>query len=293
MEIAISGQLLSGSFDLDSTLQTIAAYGVHTVELWPENLPGGTTQEERAGYRDRDLATTRRLLAEHGMSLACLTIASGMSRAYHTGGVAAATAALVDAVDAAAELASPRVNTYLAGLDPETFAQIVRPAARHAEPLGITLVLENEAHDDSGPASSVRAIIERIAMPNVGVLFDPCNFYQANDEPFPAAFEVLSDLIRYAHLKGGCHYRETLGLAHHRGGTLRDQPNRYLAYVAIEDSAFNPQAFLTALAATGYDGPITIEPHVPVAHATAFYDRDVAYLRDALARIPTAAPAVA
>jgi sugar phosphate isomerase/epimerase len=163
-----------------------------------------------------------------------------------------------------------------------TFVEAVRPAADYAGRHGVAIVLENEAHDDSGTAAGVRAIVEAVGSPYFGTLFDACNYYQAGEEAFPYAYEVLKQHVRYAHVKGGCRYRPDLLPHAHRGGTLRGIPDAHIGYVPIADGAVNVDGLLQRLARDGYDGFVTLEPHVPPAEAEAYYRAEVPYVRTRL-----------
>ena len=206
MRLAISGQLLSQTHDLPQTLDVLRSLGVGAVELWPMNISGGETHEETQRYERKDLSGTRKALAAREMSVACVTLGFNILGRCADEGPGYGTKALKGAVDAAATLEAPLVNCYLAGLTTPMFVEAMQPAAEYAGSLGVTIVLENEAHDDSGPSAGVRSIVEAVGSPHFGTVYDPCNYYQANEEPYPAAYEAVRDFVRYVHLKGGCLY---------------------------------------------------------------------------------------
>ena len=282
MKLAISGQLLGGTQSLPQILEVLRSLGVDAIDLWPHNLEGGEAPEERGRYERKDVGAARRALDAAGVSAACVTLGFRAMARCGAEGPGAGTEALRGAVDAAAALGAPLVNCYLAGLPPSVFVEAMRPAAGYAGSRGVTIVLENEAHDDSGPAESVRAMIDAVGSPHFGALYDPCNFYHANEEPYPYAYEVLEDTIRYVHLKGGCWYNPKGRPGEHRGGTMRGSADRYIGYVAVPEAAFNVDAILRRLARDGYDGFVSLEPHVPAAHALDFYDVEVPYVRTRL-----------
>jgi sugar phosphate isomerase/epimerase len=282
MRLAISGQLLAGKRTLGEICALFRALNVDAIELWPANIPGGETPEERGRYERKDIAGARQILEDNSMTVACVTLGFRILARCAEDGPAYGTDALKGAVDAAASLGAPIVNCYLAGLEPEVFVAAARPAAEYAGTAGVTIVLENEAHDDSGPAASVRAIVEAVSSPHFGTQYDPCNYYHANEEPFPAAYEIIKDHIRYVHLKGGCHYDPTALPEDHKGGTLRGSDDRYIAYTALPDGVVNVDGVLRRLARDGYAGYVTLEPHVPAELAETYYRIDVPYVRDLL-----------
>lgn len=285
MRIAISGQLLGSTHSLGQILDLFRTLGVDAIDVWPHNFSGGESPEERALYQYKDVTGAKRVLDEVGYTVACVTLGARPMQQSAAGGPRIGTDALIGAVDAAVTLSARLVNCYLGGIATELFAEIARPAAEYAGRQGVTIVLENEAHDDSGTAAGVRAIVDAVGSPAFGALYDPCNFYQANDEPYPYAYDVLKDVVRYVHLKGGCRFDPARRPADHRGGTLRGSTDRYIGYVALPEAAFNVEGILRRLAADGYRGYLTLEPHVERDQAVRFYQIEVPYLRTLVDRV--------
>jgi sugar phosphate isomerase/epimerase len=284
MRLAISGQLLAGTQSLAEISALFRALGVDAIELWPANIPGGESSEERGRYERKDISGARQILEDNGMTVACVTLGFRILARCAEDGPEYGTEALKGAVDAADALGAPLVNCYLAGLDPEVFVAAARPTAEYAGTTGVTIVLENEAHDDSGPAASVLAIIEAVGSPHFGTQYDPCNYYHANEEPYPAAYETVKDHVRYVHLKGGCHYDPEARPKDHKGGTLRGSDDRFIAYTALPDGVVNVDGVLRRLARDGYAGYVTLEPHVPAEQAEAYYRIDVPYVQELMRR---------
>lgn len=282
MRLGVSGQLLARTHTLSEIVDILQGLDVDAIELWPHNIPGGETAEEQGRYERKAVAETRQLLADRGMAVACVTLGFGILGGCKEHGASYGTGALKGAVDAAAALGAPIVNCYLAGIAPELFVAAAQPAAEYAGAAGVTIVLENEAHDDSGPAAGVRAIVEAVASPHFGTQYDPCNYYHANEEPYPAAYEVVKDYVRYVHLKGGCHYDPAARSQDHKGGLMRDSEDRYIGYTSIPDGVVNADGVLRRLAQDGYTGYVTLEPHVPAAQALDYYRIDVPYVQDRL-----------
>lgn len=288
MRLGVSGQLLSGTHSLAQIVDVLQSLDVDAIELWPRNVPGGEGPEESQRYEKKDIAGTRQLLQERGMDVACITLGFGILRKCEEAGAAYGADALKGAVDAAAALGAPIVNCYLAGLTPDLFVAAAQPAAEYAGTAGVTIVLENEAHDDSGPAASVRAIVEAIGSPYFGTQYDPCNYYHANEEPYPAAYEIVKPYVRYVHLKGGCHYDPDARPRDNKGGTMRGSENRHIGYTTIPDGVVNADGVLRRLAQDGYDGFVTLEPHVRAEDALAYYQIDVPYVQERMRSLQTA-----
>lgn len=282
MKLAVSGQLLMRSRSLPEIADLLRSLEVEAIELWPGNIPGGDDPEQEQRYEQKEIAAARRILDERGMQVACLTLGFGLLGRCTEAGPDYGTTALKGAVDAAAALGAPLVNCYLAGLAPALFVAAVQPAADYAGTAGVTIVLENEAHDDSGPAATVRSIVEAVGSPSFGTQYDPCNYYHANEEPYPAAYETVREHVRYVHLKGGCHYDPATRPHDHKGGLMRGSDDRFIGYTTIADGAFNADGIIRRLADDGYTGYVTLEPHVPAEQALAYYQRDIPYVRNRL-----------
>lgn len=274
MRLAISGQLLGATKSLAEILQIIRSLGVEAVELWPENLTGGDASD----YGGKDAASARRLLEQSGIAAACITLhPDAIARCAH-GGPKVGTSALEEAIEVAVHLGAPLVNCYLAGLPAKTFVEAMRPAAAAAGRAGISIVLENEAHDESGIPDGIVAIVEGVESRYFGTLYDPVNYYQANVEPFPAAYEAVRPFIRYVHLKGGRLYDPQAAVESQRGSTMRDSTHRFIGYVAVQEGVVNVDGLIRRLRSDGYKGFVTLEPHVPAQRASEYYQQEVPYI---------------
>jgi sugar phosphate isomerase/epimerase len=289
VRLGVSGQLLSRTHTLSEIVDVLQSFDVDAIELWPRNLTGGEGPEEEQRYEKKDVAGTRALLQQRGMDVACLTLGFSILSKCKEAGAEYGTNALKGAVDAAAELGAPIVNCYLAGITPELFVAAAQPAAEYAGTVGVTIVLENEAHDDSGPAASVRSIVEAIGSPHFGTQYDPCNYYHANEEPYPGAYEIVKPYVRYVHMKGGCHYDPETRPRDKKGGTLRGSEDRYIGYTSIPDGVVNADGVLRRLAQDGYDGFVTLEPHVNAEEALDYYRIDVPYVQQRIRALQGAA----
>jgi sugar phosphate isomerase/epimerase len=290
MKLAINGQQLSATHTLPQVLDVLDGLGVKAIELWPNNIPHvlGTrrdaTREENERYETRDVDAAAALLKARGFTVACVTLGFHAAPVcFARGGGEAFTQALQGAVDAAVRLGAGLVNCYNVGIPLSIWGDAVAPAAAYAAACGVVITLENEAHDESGLPRNVAAVCERVASPGFGTQYDPCNYYHAGVEPFPTAYEAIKQHIRYVHLKGGCHYDPALAGVH-KGSTMRDSARDFIGYVPLPEAAFPVEAIVRRLNRDGYDGWVTLEPHVKGEHILAFYDIEVPYLRGLLAQ---------
>lgn len=287
MKLAINGQQLARTHPLSRILDVLDQHEVTAIELWPSNIPGqGRGREEEQRYEKRDVEGAAELLHQRGIACACVTL--GFRAApicFASGGARNYTAALIGAVDAAAALGAKVVNTYSVGIPLALWAAAARPAAEYAWAKGIVITLENEAHDESGLPDNVAAAVARVGSTGVGTEYDPCNYYHAGIEAFPYAYQTIRPYIRYVHLKGGCEYHQGQpGLR--KGYPMRDTNRDFISYVPLPDAAFNVEAMVRALHRDGYDGWVTLEPHVTGAALFEYYRREVPYVKRLLAELP-------
>ena len=67
-----------------------------------------------------------------------------------------------------------------------------------ARPLGVDVWIES--HGDYARAGRMRALLERVNARAVGVVWDPCNAFEAGEEP-AEGLEALGARVRHVHLK--------------------------------------------------------------------------------------------
>ncbi len=278
MNITINAQQFE-HLPFAAAAKRIVALGGTAIELWPSNREVGPGD---GGYDRHDAASVRhaaRVVGDHGLKISCVTEGFHVLRQDATGpgGIQAAADQLVRTAEFAAQLGAPLVNCYLAGLPGAQFIALAGLAGPRIAGTGVRIALENEAHDDSGTADGIGQLIEAIGNPAFGITFDPCNFLQADEEPYPATWERLRQHVLQIHLKGGCRYRSNAGL--HQGGTMRDRTDAWIGYGPLALSSFPVLTLLRRAIADGYRGGATLEPHIPADHLEAILRHDLEFLR--------------
>ncbi len=288
MQITINAQQFD-HLPFGEAATRISTLGATAIELWPSNHEIGPGDAGTDRYTAAGVAHVRRIVAERHLRVSCVTHGFHVMRldASGPGGISAAADELVRTAEAAVALGAPLVNCYLAGLPGGQFIAVAKLAAPRIRALNIRVALENEAHDDSATADGVAAILDQLDDASFGTTFDPCNYVQGADEPYPAAWERLRQRVLQVHLKGGSSYRADAGL--HQGGTIRNRSDAWIGYGPLERSAYPVAALVRRLIADGYGGGITLEPHLPPDQVEAILGQDLAYLRGLLANASAAA----
>lgn len=117
----------------------------------------------------------------------------------------------------------------------------LRELTARAGAVGITLVHENEKDIYGDTIDRCVDLLSRLNDPHFVAAFDPANFIQCGQEPYPAAYEALAPWIKYVHVKDA-----------QADGTVT---------AAGEGIAAWPE-LLTRLHDAGYNGFLSLEPHL-------------------------------
>ena len=110
-----------------------------------------------------------------------------------------------------------------------------------AEAEGVILLHENEKEIYGDTVPRCLEIIEAVNSPALRCVFDPANFIQCGQDTYPAAFELLKPYIVYMHIKDALPDGEVVPAGYGAG---------------------NLEAILRALNDNGYNGFLSLEPHL-------------------------------
>ncbi|MEW5815025.1 MAG: sugar phosphate isomerase/epimerase family protein, partial [Spirochaetota bacterium] len=241
-------------------------FGVEFLELW---IPENVTLES--------LPMVLKLLNGAGVRTACVSSPSNLN---YTDDIKGCQELIINSIRAAEELGANVINTYFGpsrkrdcATAIEEFARNIRPCLDEAERRKITICLENEfiwvaepedayGKEPTTTAEGALEVVNRIGSQYFRLNFDGCNFYVAGEEPYPYAYTLLKEYIEYIHLKDATKYfREVHGEKENH----RIQPTISVDYVPVPlgQGAINYGTFVEKVASDGYDGFLTLEPHVP------------------------------
>ncbi|GAA1938354.1 sugar phosphate isomerase/epimerase family protein [Kitasatospora viridis] len=283
--IAISGTEFRGAA-VEELLDTADRVGADGVEVWwPENFTRGG-----AGRSERRLAR---------WSKEVVAVSAGVE-VGESADVEGTRARLTEAVELADRLGAPRVNTYFGApgyrddrRSGEVFLRNLAPVLRHAERLGVTIVLENEfdafgrdhlGGDPTRRPDALRALLRRAGSERLRLNFDAANFYCAGVEPFPHAYGVLAPDIDYLHVKDIRLADPALPPDDGPWHRYRDYDRAYVTGW-LGSGAVNWPGLLRQLATDGYRGPLTLEPHAKPALREEAFAQGVRWLRAELAHL--------
>jgi sugar phosphate isomerase/epimerase len=117
----------------------------------------------------------------------------------------------------------------------------LRELTARAGAAGVTLVHENEKDIYGDTIDRCMDLLTTLNDPRFVAAFDPANFIQCRQEPYPAGYEALRPWIEYVHVKDA----QADGTVTAAGEGLADWP-----------------AILDRLRESGYDGFLSLEPHL-------------------------------
>jgi sugar phosphate isomerase/epimerase len=117
----------------------------------------------------------------------------------------------------------------------------------HAQGTGVTVLLES--HGDFAQSDLLRDVMERVASPHIGILWDTHHPWRFNGEQPQDTVKKIGPWIRHTHWKD----------SHIRPATEANPPPRNFGYVLFGAGEFPVSNFLAALKTIGYDGWLSLE----------------------------------
>lgn len=189
-------------WDVERVVRAAAELGYDGVEL--RGLAGRMDIEQMPEL-GADLPRTRALFQDAGVAVCCLSTSVSLStkdRAERRSRMAVAR----KAIQIAAELACPNVRVFGGRLPPgvsradgaDDVAQALTALGGAAAPLGVTVLLET--HDDFATGKHAADVVDHVAGPGAGVLWDILHPYRCGEQ-MADTVNYLGSHIRHVHIK--------------------------------------------------------------------------------------------
>lgn len=172
-------------------------------------------------------------------------------------------------VDLAVDVGTRVVTTHI-GVVPEkktnpvyrTLRKACREIARYAADHGVTFAIETGPE----PAAHLRAFLDDLATPGIGVNLDPANLVMVcNDDPVEAA-RILGPYVVHTHAKDGVQHQPCDPVKVYgsfAGDKVEDLDcSKLFSEVPLGEGKVPWDRYLEALEKTGYRGYLTIEREV-------------------------------
>jgi sugar phosphate isomerase/epimerase len=142
------------------------------------------------------------------------------------------------------------------GTPPDEVLQIFRRAAEMVGAAGMQMAIEVEAGFWADTGVRTAAIVAAVDHPALGINWDPGNAIETGEVPYPDGYEAIRSLVRHVHFKDAVR-----------------QPDGGYRYAVEGDIDWAGQ--IQALRDDGYDGFISVEPHMApkVQSAKAVFQR--------------------
>jgi sugar phosphate isomerase/epimerase len=221
-----------------AVLQALGASAIDVRAAWGRNVVTLT---------DSDLVTLKSLCEDKGVRVS--SVASPVGKSELSQHRDKETSRLERALHAARVLGADYVRLFsfyvAAGTwdtaRPEVLSRI-DGFTRQAEKAGKTLVLENEKGLYGDVPTRLFDIVNSIQSGALRIAWDPANFVQVGVAPMRDGYELLRPYIRYVHIKDARLADGTVTLPGQGDGDI--------------------PATLAALHRSGYDGFVSLEPHL-------------------------------
>lgn len=232
--------------DLEIQCQVLDGLGIRFIEFrsaWDVNVLDLTDEQvERAAA----------ILAAHGIRVS--SIGSPIGKINIADDFAAHLVRMDRAVWVAQRLGAPFIRVFSFFLTPEQNPadyrdEVIRRMAALAQRAlagGVVMLHENEKEIFGDVPERVLDIVTAVDSPALRLAWDAANYVQCGVVPFPEAYELLRPFTDYIQIKDAVLATGEVVPAGEGDGRLRET--------------------VRALAADGFDGFFSMEPHLAVAH---------------------------
>lgn len=234
------------SADLDEQVAVLQSEDIHFLDLrgvWNTNVLDLT---------DQQIADIQRTLSAHSIGVAA--IGSPIGKVPIDSPFEPHLQRLDRAIELAHTFQTPFIRIFSfyppatgetdpAAWQAEVHARLAQMIAR-ARSAGVILIHENEKDIYGDTIARCLDLLQHHAGPTFQAVFDPANFIQCDQTPYPDAYEALHPWIRYVHVKDAL-----------SNGTV----------VAAGEGASRWPEIIAHLRADGYDGFFSLEPHLALS----------------------------
>ncbi len=201
---------------------------------------------------DAQIEDATRILAEHGLRVS--SIGSPIGKINIEDDFDAHLVRMDRAVWVARELGAPFIRVFSFFLTPEQRPEdhrdeVIRRMAALAEKAqagGVIMLHENEKEIFGDVPSRVHDIVTSVGSPALRLAWDAANYVQCGVVPFPEGYELLRPYTDYIQIKDAVLATAEVVPAGEGDGRIRET--------------------VRALAADGFDGFFSMEPHLADAH---------------------------
>lgn len=246
--VKLSGFADEISQDLDEQLDTLEALGIKYFEfrgVWGKNV---------LALDKGELDKVKAEIGRRGIRVSAL--GSPLGKAPIDIDFDAYKKLVQHAIDVAGHLETPYIRMFSfycndLDADRDEVMRRIQAVVDMAAAAGITMLHENEKGIYGEQPSRCLDLHQTVTGQHFQATFDPANFVQAGVKPFDDAYPLLKPYIAYFHIKDAVMGEGRVVPAGQGDGQIRE--------------------VMVAAQASGYDGFLSLEPHLQVAgHSTGF-----------------------
>jgi sugar phosphate isomerase/epimerase len=246
--VKLSGFADEISQDLNVQLDTLETLGLTHFEfrgVWGKNVLGLSTEE---------LQKVKAEIDRRGIRVSAL--GSPIGKAPIDADFAEYQQRVQHAIDVALRMETPYIRMFSfycndRDADRDEVMRRMQAMVDMASASGVTMLHENEKGIYGEQPDRCLDMHQTVTGRNFRATFDPANFVQAGVRPFDEAYPLLEPYIAYFHIKDAIMGEGRVVPAGEGDGQIRE--------------------IMTAAVASGYDGFLSLEPHLKVAgHSTGF-----------------------
>jgi sugar phosphate isomerase/epimerase len=232
--------------DFREQLEVLTSESIHFLDLrgaWGANV---------LDFSEQQVATIQQMLAEYQIGVAA--IGSPIGKVAIDTPFAETLARFERAIELAQTFQTPFIRIFsfyppsTGSTEPAAWRdealRRLRELTRRASAANITLLHENEKDIYGDTIARCVDLLESIDDPHFQAAFDPANFIQCAQTPYPDAYEALRPWLRYVHVKDA-----------RQDGSV----------VAAGEGVSRWPDILQHLRASGYTGFFSLEPHLAAA----------------------------
>jgi sugar phosphate isomerase/epimerase len=244
--------------DLDGQLSTLRLHGIRFLEVrstWGTNV---------IDLSDADLRRIRERSAAEGMGVSA--VASPVGKVPIDAAFDVERARCRRGLEAARQLGTPLVRIFSFLIPDGRYRQhrdeVVRRLAAFTQDAArahVTLVLENESYVYGDTPERCLDVLQAVGSPALRMAFDPANFVQVGVRPHAKAWPLLRPYVAHVHIKDAVAVDRT-GFPPYPERVPVDRLMDSVRLPGAGEGELRP--VLRDLAADGYAGFLTLEPHL-------------------------------
>lgn len=155
------------------------------------------------------------------------------------------------------------------------YLDAMEPCAAACARNGITLVVENYYNTLLRTPKATLRLLQEAEPLGLKLAFDPSNYYNSGEEPFPLAYRLLKDYISVVHVKDSARHEKVL-YADDVKVAERVMP---VVFLPLGKGAVNWEGLSDELLHSDFEGPMTVEPNTALKHLDATFAANIQYLR--------------